>query len=103
EDIFLNDRLAAYYAGSKPTANGFEKTKLDPGHCAGVLSHPYLLAAYSYTGETSPIHRGVFLARGMLGVVLRQPPEAIAPIPPDLHPGLNTRERGAMQTTPHAC
>lgn len=103
EDVYLNDRLATFYSGTKPPAADFQKVKLDPGHRAGVLSHPYLLAAYAYTGETSPIHRGVFLARGMLGIVLRQPPEAIAPVPPDLHPGLTTRERVAMQTTPNAC
>jgi hypothetical protein len=103
EDVFLNDRLAGFYGGPKPDAPGFQKVKLDPGHRAGVLSHPYLLAAYAYTGETSPIHRGVFLARGILGVALRPPPEAVAPLSPDLHPGLTTRERVTLQTTPNAC
>ncbi len=102
EDLFLNDRLATFY-GAQTTGGDFKLVPLDPGHRAGVLSHPYLLATYAYTGETSPIHRGVFLARGILGVALRPPPEAVAPLPPDLHPGLSTRERVALQTTPNAC
>src|SRR5207248_2621786 len=70
---------------------------------AGVLTHPYLLAAFAYTAESSPIHRGVFLARNVLGQTLRPPPEAFTPLPPDLHPNLTTRERIALQTKPQAC
>jgi hypothetical protein len=68
-----------------------------------VLSHPYLMASFATGGESSPIHRGVFLARGVLGVALRQPPEAVAPFAPELHPNLTTRERVALQTRPAAC
>ncbi len=53
--------------------------KLDAGKRAGVLTHPYLMASFAYTGDSSPIHRGVFLARGVLGVALRPPPEAVHP------------------------
>ena len=45
-----------------------------------MLTHPYLMAAFAYTGTSSPIHRGVFLARSVLGVTLRPPPEAFAPL-----------------------
>ena len=66
---------------------------LEPGERAGVLTHPYLMATFAYTATSSPIHRGVFLARSVLGRSLRPPPEAVAPLPPDLHPDLTTRER----------
>jgi Protein of unknown function (DUF1588)/Protein of unknown function (DUF1585) len=68
-----------------------------------VLSHPYLMASFAYSGTTSPIHRGVFLARNVLGRGLRPPPEAVSPLPPELHAQLTTRERVTLQTRPAAC
>ena len=70
---------------------------------AGVLTHPYLMASFAYTASSSPIHRGVFIARSVLGRVLRPPPEAVAPLAPDLHPDLTTRQRVTLQTKPESC
>jgi hypothetical protein len=61
------------------------------------------MASFAYTGGTSPIHRGVFLARGLLGQPLRPPPEAFAPLAAELHPTMTTRERVALQTRPQTC
>ncbi len=69
----------------------------------GVLSHPYLMSGMSYHDSTSPIHRGVFLIRYVLGRTLRPPNEAFTPLSPDLHPDLTTRERVALQTSPDSC
>jgi mono/diheme cytochrome c family protein len=103
EEVYLNGRLAKFYGADLPADAPFRKVTLDKGKRAGVLTHPYLLAAFAYTGSTSPIHRGVFLARGVLGIAMRPPPEAFTPLPEDLHPGLTTRERVALQTKPQAC
>jgi cytochrome c553 len=101
--LYLNGRLAQFYeAGLSPDAP-FQKVALEPGERAGVLSHPYLTATFAYTAETSPIHRGVFLARSVLGRALRPPPEAFTPLEAKLHPQLTTRERVALQTKPQAC
>ena len=69
----------------------------------GVLSHPYLMSGLSYHDATSPIHRGVFLIRYILGRTLRPPNEAFTPLSPDLHPDLTTRERVSLQTSPDHC
>ena len=61
------------------------------------------MAAFAYTATSSPIHRGVFLSRGVLGRTLPAPPAAVAPLAPDLHAGLTTRERVALQTSPKSC
>jgi hypothetical protein len=103
DEIYLNDRLSKFYAAAAGGSSEFQKVKLNPHERAGVLTHPFLMASFAYTGESSPIHRGVFLARGVLGLPLRPPPEAVAPLPPDLHPALSTRERVAVQTQPQAC
>lgn len=102
EKIFVNGRIAQAFATMAPT-NEFVPMTLEPGKRAGVLTHPYLMTTFSSPAESSPIHRGVFLARGILGLSLRPPPEAVAPLPPDLHPGLSTRERVALQTKPATC
>jgi mono/diheme cytochrome c family protein len=103
DHVYLNGRLAKFYGAELPADAPFQKVKLDPEKRAGVLTHPYLAATFAYTGSSSPIHRGVFLARGVLGVSLRPPPEAFAPLAEDLHPKLTTRERVALQTRPGAC
>ncbi|HWE39502.1 MAG TPA: DUF1592 domain-containing protein [Isosphaeraceae bacterium] len=103
EEVYLNGRLARFYGVALPADAPFQKVRLEPGERAGVLTHPYILASFAYTGSSSPIHRGVFLSRSVLGRVLRPPPEAVAPLAPDLHPDLTTRERVEVQTSPSAC
>lgn len=109
DSIYLNGRLAKFY-GAKMSGDEslsddapFQKVELEPELRAGVLSHPYLMAGFAYTGSSSPIHRGIFIARSVLGRSLRPPPEAVAPLAPHLRPDLTTRERVALQTKPEAC
>jgi hypothetical protein len=103
DEVYLNGRLAKFYGVDLPADAPFRKVKLNSQERAGVLTHPYLMAAFAYTGSSSPIHRGVFVARNVLGVSLRPPPEAFAPLSADLHPQLTTRERVALQTKPASC
>jgi len=103
DSMYLNGRLAQFYGADLPADAPFQKAPLDRGLRAGVLSHPYLMASFAYTADSSPIHRGVFLARSVLGRSLRPPPEAVAPLAPDLHPDLTTRQRVALQTEPESC
>src|SRR5262249_8466891 len=76
DSLYLNGRLSRIYGGNLPANAPFQKVTLKSGERAGVLTHPYLMAAFAYTGESSPIHRGVFLARSVLGRALRPPPDA---------------------------
>jgi hypothetical protein len=113
DEVYLNGRLARFYGIAPPPPKlfgaplggdePFRKVKLDVGKRAGVLTHPYLMADFAYTGASSPIHRGVFLARGVLGRTLRPPQDAFTPLPEDLHPTLTTRERVALQTKGENC
>jgi len=103
EKVYLNGRLAALYGVSLPPDAGFQPVALDPGQRAGVLTHPYLLTVFAYLDTSSPIHRGVLIARNLLGRVLLPPPEAFTPLPAELHPHLTTRERVALQTRSAAC
>ena len=103
DSLYLNGRLARIYGVDLPPDAPFQKVTPEPGKRAGVLSHPYLMASFAYTATSSPIHRGVFLARSVLGRTLRPPPDAFTPLAPDLHPDLTTRDRVALQTSPESC
>src|SRR5688572_15137898 len=52
---------------------------------------------------TSPIHRGVFLTRNIIGRALRPPPMAVAFKDADFAPNLTMREKVAELTRPQAC
>jgi hypothetical protein len=103
DEVYLNDRLAKFFETSTGDAKEFAPVKLDEGKRAGILTHPYLMTRFAHEAESSPIHRGVFVVRGLLGHALRPPPEAVTPLPAELHPDLSTRERVILQTNAAAC
>lgn len=103
DSIPLNDRLANFYGAELPPSGTFTRSPLDGTKRAGILTHPYLLSSFAYTGESSPIHRGVFISRSLLGRALRPPPEAVSPLAADVHADLTTRERVALQTQSESC
>ena len=103
DEVFVNGTLATFFNLTLPANAPFESVLLDDGQRAGLLTHPYILSVLAYADATSPIHRGVFLARSILGNVLKPPQEAVAPVAATLHPDLTTRERVAHQTKPSAC
>jgi hypothetical protein len=101
--LFLNDRLAKFYGASSPTNGEFEFVKFDPGQRVGVFTHPFLLSAFSYHKSTSPIHRGVFLTRNVLGRFLKPPPMAIEFMDDRFDPSLTMREKVTELTSKPAC
>lgn len=102
---WMNGRLAEFYKVDSVTADSqaFVKVDFESDRRAGVITHPFLLTALAYQDATSPIHRGVFVSRGILGRSLKPPPDSVSPIAPDLEPHLTTRERVAKQTSPNMC
>ncbi len=104
DHVYLNDRLAKFFdVKFEDDGQKFVPVELNEGQRAGILTHPYLMTLNAHEAESSPIHRGVFVVRGLLGHALKPPPEAVAPLPADLHPGLTTRERVILQTKSASC
>jgi len=68
-----------------------------------VITHPYLLAEFSYQKSSSPIHRGVFLTRNIVGRALKPPPMAQVFKDSEFAPTLTMREKVAELTRPQAC
>ena len=52
DDLYLNGRLAKFYGADLPADAPFQKVKLNPQQRAGVLTHPYLMAAFAHTAAT---------------------------------------------------
>ena len=113
--LFLNNRMAAFY-GLSTNDNGnaydlkdcdnkddFIKVTFGSEPRCGVLTHPFLLASLSYQKMTSPIHRGVFLTRHIVGRSLKPPPMAMTFKDADFAPNLTMRQKVAELTRPQAC
>ena len=109
DSLYLNARLAGFYGDdladlSRVPADGsFAKLAVKPGRRAGLLTHPLLMAGYAHHRVTSPIHRGVFVARKLLGRALKPPKSAFTLLPEDFGEDMTTRERVAHQTGDASC
>jgi len=101
--LFVNNRLAQFYGLSTNESDDFVKVTPDTGQRSGVLTHPYLLAALSYQKQSSPIHRGVFLTRNIVGRTLRPPPMAQTFNDSTFSPNLTMREKVSELTRPQNC
>ena len=101
--LYVNDRLAKFYGVETNAADDFLRVRFDPKERAGVVTHPYLLAAFSYQKSTSPIHRGVFLTRNIVGRALKPPPMAMTFKDEEFAPNLTMREKVAQLTRSQAC
>ncbi len=101
--LYLNERLAPLFGRKAGAGGGFERVSFAEEKRTGVITHPYLLSALSYHDNTSPIHRGVFLARNIAGLPLRPPPEATEFIDSHFSPDLTMREKVTEMTKAAAC
>ncbi|NRB72895.1 MAG: DUF1592 domain-containing protein [Verrucomicrobiales bacterium] len=100
--LFLNERLSKLY-GSKQVKGGFQKVTLDPKVRAGVVTHPLLLSSLAYHNNTSPIHRGVFLTRNIVGMTLKSPPMANEFKEGKFNPNFTMRQKVTEMTRDKAC
>jgi hypothetical protein len=101
--MFVNKSLAKFYKVEEPEKGGFQKVSLDPKERTGVVTHPYLLTTFAYADSTSPIHRGVFITRNMLGRTLKPPPVAVSFDDQKFKPNLTMREKVTELTKSRAC
>lgn len=101
--VIMNRRLTEFYGLPPPDGEEFTRVPVDPSERSGVLTHPYLLAAFSYKSTTSPIHRGVFLTRNIVGRALKSPPVAVAFNDAEFAPNLSMREKVAKLTRSESC
>ncbi len=99
----LNERLAGFYGAQRVDHPGEFGPSFFDHDRAGLLTHPYLLSLYSYHNRTSPIHRGVFVTRRVLGRSLKPPPEAVVFRDEAFAPDMTMREKVTQLTKADAC
>ena len=99
----FNERLAKFYGAQRVKHMGEFGPSFFDHERAGLLTHPYLLALYSYHNATSPIHRGVFITRHVLGLSLKPPPEAVVFKDEAFAPEMTMREKVTQLTKADAC
>ncbi len=102
ESMFLNERLAGIY-GKDVKGEAFQKVSFEGGGRSGIITHPYMLTSLAYYDNTSPIHRGVFLTRNVVGRVLKMPPNATEFKDADFDPTLTMREKVTNLTKATTC
>lgn len=100
--LLLNGRLAKFY-GKEIAGEDFQRVAFDPKERAGVITHPYLLSVLAYEKNSSPIHRGVFLTRNVLGLTLKSPPMANVFKDSHFDPTFTMREKVAEMTRDASC
>ncbi len=100
---FVDSKLAGLYGVSAPSSSGFARVALDPAQRAGILTQPSVLALHAKSNQSSPVHRGKFVRERLLCMQLPPPPNDIVIEPPDLDPGLSTRDRFKEHSVNPAC
>ena len=110
QQVFANQRLANFYGWDWPSNDDTDTNPIEhrmltvEGQASsGLLTHPYLMARLAHYQESSPIHRGVFVARKLFGRMLKQPTENFEPFSEELHPDLTNRQRVELQTGDAVC
>jgi cytochrome c553 len=103
DTLWLNQRLATYYRIPDVVGDAFKAVPAGQNQRSGIITHPYLLARLAHPDTTSPIHRGVFLTRNVLGGILKPPPEAIAFENHKFDPKMTMREKISEMTRSSNC
>jgi len=93
---FVNNATAAIY-GLDPAAYGTDlvKVTLDATQRPGFLTRVGFLSSFSAGASTSPILRGAYISKNILGVVIEDPPEDAAKTP--VPPGTYLTQRAVME------
>src|SRR6185437_14143731 len=100
----LNDRLAQHYGipGVKGTA--MRVVKLPPGsHRGGVLTQASILKVTANGSTTSPVVRGAWVLRNIVGKPSDPPPPNAGAIEPDIHGAKTIRELLDIHRHDSAC
>lgn len=100
-EVPLNERLGKIYGTG--VKGDFQSVALDGGSRAGIITHPFLLSTLAYHNNTSPIHRGVFLTRNIVGMPLKSPPMANEFKDGKFDPSLTMRQKVSEMTKSQEC
>jgi hypothetical protein len=81
-ETFVNSELATIYGLQGEYGDEFVPATLDAAQRRGLFTLTAFLAGNSTSVNPDPIHRGVFIAKRMLCMVIAAPPDGVPPLPP---------------------
>ncbi len=101
--IPINQNLAQFYGVEAINGDEFQPGSVSEHADSGILTHPYMLSMLAYRDNSSPIHRGVFITRRLLGRTLKEPPQATELGKTEFGEELTMREKVTQITEPATC
>ena len=101
---YLNDRLARHYGIPGVEGIGFRKVPLPPGsHRGGLLTMASVLKVTANGTTTSPVVRGAWVLRRILGTPPAPPPAGVPAVEPDTRGTTTIREQLAKHRQIETC
>jgi hypothetical protein len=100
----LNGRLARHYGIAGVEGPEFRKVKLPPGsHRGGVLTQAAVLKVTANGTTTSPVLRGLWVLRNVLGQSVPPPPADVPAVEPDIRGATSIRDQLARHRKLEGC
>lgn len=102
---FLNERLARHYGVPNVVGSQFRRVEVcDAGHGSGLLRQASILTVTSYPTRTSPVLRGQWVLKNIIGMPLPPPPPNVPALKDNVvSEKLTLRERLSQHRTNEAC
>jgi hypothetical protein len=102
---YLNERLAKHYGIPHVYGSRFRRVPLDEAsRRGGLLRHASVLTVTSYATRTSPVIRGQWVLKNLLGAPPPPPPESVPPLKDNtVASTLSVRERLEQHRADPAC
>jgi hypothetical protein len=104
EFSILNEPLARHYGIPGVEGPQFRKVKLPAGsHRGGVLTHASVLKVTANGTTTSPVLRGVWVLKNIMGQSVPPPPPDVPAVDPDIRGAVTIRDQLAKHRGIQAC
>jgi hypothetical protein len=100
---FINAELASVYGVSGVTGTALQKVNLDPSQRAGLMTQLAIMTVLGKPDRSSPVLRGKFVRERLLCQPISPPPANIVITPPQITPGVSTRQMFAMHDKVEPC
>jgi hypothetical protein len=100
---YLNERMAAYYGIPGVKGEDFQKVAVAAWHRGGILGMASMLTKTSYPQRTSPVLRGNWLLRAVLGTPTPPPPADVPKLDETTAKAKTVRERLEAHRANKAC
>jgi hypothetical protein len=101
---FVDSRLARYYGLNKAGSSDLHRVVWQPeDRRRGLLTHGAILKVTANGTNTSPVLRGLWVAKRILGEDIPPPPESVPAIEPDIRGATTIREQLEKHRSDVAC